>query len=759
MTSRLRSLLLILVAIVVLIVVALAALPLFLNTDSIRARIESTLSKSLGRKVVIQKAQLSILSGGLLAQNLSIADDPHFSSQAFVQAESVKVHVALWPLITRKQIQISGFVLDAPQVKLIQGANGQWNYASIGKAGGSPAAHDEESKSTFPDLTIGELQIEDGRATVITEAQPARAIAASNRTYDKVNVDVKKFSFTASFPFTASASLPGAGTISVDGSAGPVNQADASATPFSGHVQAKHIDPLAAGLVDASAGLSGMLESLMLDVSWTDQQLHVTKLQVDGPHFTLVRSRTPKAAKQAEASTKSPLQQLVVDSAEVSNGSLTVKTAGQTGPPAVYQNVRATLNNLTATSASPFTLNAELPGGGQLSSSGKIGPYDARNDVETPLQAQVSVKHLDLQTSGMIAPDAGVGGVANANAQIVSNGQTLKANGQAQIDGIRLAKTGTPSQKPVNVEFALSQNEQALTGNIEHATITVGRAALGISGTYQTSGATTALNMKVNGQAMPIDELEAFLPALGIKLPSGSRLQGGTLTAQVNVSGSSANPIISGPVHLDNTQLSGFDLASKLRGITQLTGASPSSVTQVKLLSMDLRDQGSAIETDKLLLDMPGLGIATGSGDVGVGGALNYHVVLKPLLFGKNAGSATDPAAQTAGASGGTLGSLVGLIGGAAGGSGGLAGGLVGKSLAAGLKNGIPVTITGTTSNPVFIPDVRSLATTLGAGAAQGLLQRGQPGAAAPGTPAAPNTKNVGDAVKGALGGLLGKHN
>ncbi len=755
MTSRSRGLLLTLVAIIVLIVVVIAALPLFLNTESIRARIESTLTKSLGRQVIIQKAQLSILSGGLLAQNLSIADDPHFGSQPFVQAESVKVHVALWPLITRKQIQVSGFVLDAPQVKLIQGANGQWNYATIGKAAGSPAAHDEESKSTFPDLTIGELQIEDGRATVITEAQPAHAVAASSRIYDKVNVDVKKFSFTASFPFTASVSLPGAGTISVNGSAGPVNQADASATPFSGHVQAKHIDPLAAGLVDASSGLSGTLESLTLDASWTGQLLHVTKLQVDGPHFTLVRSRTPKTTKQAEVSAKSPLQQLTVDSAEVSNGSLTMTTAGQSGPPAVYQNIRATLNNLTATNASPFTLSAELPGGGQLSSNGKIGPYNAGHNVETPLQAQVSVKHLDLQTSGMIAPDAGVGGTANANAQIVSNGQILKANGQAQIDGIRLAKTGTPSQKPVNVEFALSQNEQALTGNIEHATITIGRAVIGIAGTYQTSGATTALNMKVNGQAMPIDELEAFLPALGVKLPSGSRLQGGTLTTQLNVSGSSANPILSGPVRLDNTQLQGFDLASKLHVLTQLTGASPSSVTQVKLLSMDLRDQGPVIETDKLLLDMPGLGSATGSGGVGAGGALNYHVILKPVLFGKSAGSTAAPAAGTA-SGGGALGSLTGLIGGA---EGGAAGGLIGKTLGGSMKNGIPVAITGTTSNPVFTPNIGGLVSTFGAGAAQGFLQKGQPGAAAPGTSATPNAKNVGDSVKGALGGLLGKHN
>ena len=136
-----------------------------------------------------------------------------------------------------------------------------------------------------------------------------------------------------------------------------------------------------------------------------------------------------------------------------------------------------------------------------------------------------------------------------------SNGQTLNATGSTRIAGIKLANNGQLSAKPVQLQFAIAQNEQAMTGQVQHATFTVGRATINMDGTYQTSGPATAINLKVNGDGVPIDELVAFPPALGVRLPQGSALKGGTLTAALTVSGSSANPVISGPVRLNNTQL------------------------------------------------------------------------------------------------------------------------------------------------------------------------------------------------------------
>ena len=736
-------------ALVVLAVIAAVAFPMFLNADSFRTRIETDLSKSLGRKVSIGKLNLSILSGGLLAENALIADDPQFSSQPFIQADSVKIGVEVLPLLLHREVIIRSFSLQSPKVQLIRAANGTWNYSSIGGA----STKQPTPGAPTQDLTVGHVEVADGRVTVSMQAA-AGAPSTPSRVYDQMALDVTDFSFTKAFPFKVGAHLPGDGTVTANGTAGPINQQDASETPFSGHLELKHIDPLASGFVDASDGISGLVEDLVLDAAWSGQQMHVTKLLVDTPHLAIVRSNTPNQPKAAGANAEgtSMLPSLTVDSAEVKNGIVTLTTATQAGAPAVYQKLNAQVTNLTPTSWSPFTLTAQLPGGGTLSANGKAGPFNAENNAATPLSAQITLKHVELETSGVLAPDAGISGLADLQALVQSNGQILTANGTAHVDNIKLARNGRPSPKPVEVQFAVAQNEQATTGEIQHATLSVGRASVNLAGTYQSSGPTTAINLKVAGNGMPIDEIEAFLPALGVSLPQGSRLQGGTVTANLTVSGSTASPIISGPVSLSNTQLAGFDLGAKLQGLSKLTGgrigSATGSGTNIRSLSMDVREQAGNIRTDRVSLDVAGVGTATGAGSVSEGGALNYNMLLKLTgLVNTSTGSA--PASNNAGGGvAGLVGGLAGFIpGGAAGGAGlGSIGGIAGSVL----KNGIPVEIAGTTSNPTFAPRIGSIATSVGFGAAKGLIPGSKSGL--------PDGKAVGDPLKNALGGLLGKH-
>src|ERR1700744_4215756 len=225
-----RYILMALGAVVVLIVLVAICLPLFLNADSFRTKIESTLTKSLGRKVSIGKLDLSVWSGGLVATNSTVADDPAFSTQPFIQADSVKIGVEILPLILSKQIRIRGFSLESPKVQLLRAANGTWNYSTIGKT--STTAQDADTKQTFPDLTVGHVTVENGRFSVGMQPATGTAASAPVRGDDQVNLEAKNFGFKSSFPFTLSAHLPGDGTVSLSGKAGPIDAQDASATPF-----------------------------------------------------------------------------------------------------------------------------------------------------------------------------------------------------------------------------------------------------------------------------------------------------------------------------------------------------------------------------------------------------------------------------------------------------------------------------------------------------------------------------------------------
>jgi len=727
-----RTLLIALGSIVALILLAILSVPLFLNADSFRNRIESALTSSLGRKVTLGKLDLSVFSGSLVAENASIADDPAFNTQPFLQASSVKIGVEMLPLILSHEIHITGFAIDSPKISLLHAANGKWNYSTIGSAQQSASAN-QGSSAMIPNLTVSELSITNGQLTVQITPAPG-APAAPRRTYDHLSLEAKDFSFQKSFPFTASAHLPGDGTVSLSGNAGPIDQHDAALTPFTAHLEVKHLDPLAAGFVDSTAGITGLINAIDTQAVWNGKELHVANLLIDTPRLVVVRNNAPTQATAPPASDKnSMLNNLTAERLEIKNGTLTITPPGH-ATPAVYQQLNAEITNVTPTASSPFKLSAQMPGGGSLTANGSIGPFNQSNAVATPLNTHATLGHLDLATSGIVASDAGISGVANVDLKALSDGKNLNANASANVQGLRLAKNGSPSAKPVDLQLGVVQNLQALTGQLQRGVITIGRAVINTTGTYQTSGPTTAINLQVSGQSVPIDELEALLPSVGVHLPSGSRLQGGTLTTNLHVTGSTAEPIITGPVRLDNTNLSGFDLGSKLSAVTALTGTKTGSVTAIRSLSANVSINGGNVRTDNVSLVVPALGSATGAGTISAAGALNYNVILKPTVLSGGSGGANGAASA-----GGIAGQLMGMIPGGA--TAGAAGGVAGAAL----KNGIPVAIGGTTSNPTFSPDLSGLATS----AASSYLG----GKSTPG-----KTNSTTDSLTNALGGLLNKH-
>ena len=201
----------------------------------------------------------------------------------------------------------------------------------------------------------------------------------------------------------------------------------------------------------------------------------------------------------------------------------------------------------------------------------------------------------------------------------------------------------------------------------------MGKAVAHLTGGYRSQGDSTLLNMKLVGQNMPVDELQAMLPALGVVLPSGSALQGGTLSLDLGISGPTDKPVITGPVRLADTRLAGFNLGSKLSAISALSGKSAGgNDTTIQNLSTNLRAAPEGIRTDNINLNIPALGEVTGSGTISPGGALNFRM--------------------NANLTGGAVSGVTQLAG--LGGKGG----------------GIPFLIQGTTSNPAFLPDIQGMA-------------------------------------------------
>jgi len=65
---------------------------------------------------------LSILSGSVSAENLSIADDPAFSKDPFIRAKALQVGVEVMPLIFSKTLHVTEITLDQPEIFLLHDA-------------------------------------------------------------------------------------------------------------------------------------------------------------------------------------------------------------------------------------------------------------------------------------------------------------------------------------------------------------------------------------------------------------------------------------------------------------------------------------------------------------------------------------------------------------------------------------------------------------------------------------------------------------
>ena len=563
-----RKPLLIIGGIVVLLFLIILALPLFINVNQFKPTLETKLGVALGRKVGIGDIGLSILSGSVTVKDVSVADDPAYSNGAFLTAKSLDVGVAMMPLIFSRQLNVSSFTIEEPEITLLRNANGTWNYSTLGAAG--------QSK--------------------------------------------------------------GSTTAPAGGGAAP------SAT---------------------ASGLS-------------------------------------------------------VEKLKISNGKMIVGSVGARSKPSVYSNVNLKASDLSYTTQFPFKLTATGPSGADIKVEGKAGPINQTDTSATPLNATVNVEHIDLAKTGFIDPASGIAGIADFNADLNSDGKTMSSKGSVKTNKLKVMPSGAPSSVPLNVDYATDYTLKDQSGVLKQGDIHIGKALAHLTGTYSTAGDATKVQMKLNAQGMPLGDLEGFLPAVGVVLPSGSKLQGGTLTANLTLSGPVDKLVVAGPVNMQNAKLAGFSLKSKLGALSSFTGlgggGGSSPDTEIQTLSATVKYDPTGTKIDDLNLVVPTIGTVTGAGTMSPSGQLDFKMVAK-LAGGVGAGIT-----QVAGGAG-KLGSVMG-------------GGGKGNS-----NNGIPFKVQGTTSDPKIIPDVAGVAGGIVKGGVAGVGDAGKaPGAAA-----------------GAIGGLFGK--
>src|SRR5579864_1872008 len=127
-----RKVIYIVAGVIVVLLLVAAVLPFVIDANRFRPEIESSLNTALNRKVDIGNIRLSILSGGVTVENISISDDPSFNTGPFLKARSLSVNLELLPLIFSRAIHVTGLTIDQPSVTLLRSPAGTWNFSTLG---------------------------------------------------------------------------------------------------------------------------------------------------------------------------------------------------------------------------------------------------------------------------------------------------------------------------------------------------------------------------------------------------------------------------------------------------------------------------------------------------------------------------------------------------------------------------------------------------------------------------------------------------
>jgi hypothetical protein len=376
------------------VLTSILALPYLVNVDRFRPQVESSLSSSLKRDVHLGHMELSLLAGGARVEQISIADDPAFNKEAFLQAKSVGVGVSLWSLIFSRSLHVTSLTIEEPKMTAIKSANGKWNFASIGSAKKDSDGHDGNDDSDQDD---------------------------------------------------------------------------------------------------------------------------------DAP---------PATASMMSSSSSSSLSSMVLDRVKISNATVELGSGIHAAQKATLKNVNVDLKNVSLNSAITFSLSAAV-GEGKLQIEGNAGP---------------------IQTSPASAKDDGD------------------------------EDTDTNKDKGI------------------------------------------AVHMKVNGNRVPLDSVEIFLPALGIVLPGGSTLRGGTVTAKLTIDGSIDHPVTSGNVEIAKAHLKGFDLGKQLSKIGAGSALEGSDLA-IANLSTNLRVASNGTHISEFKGSFGGIGSITGDGEVNASNHLQFKMV------------------------------------------------------------------------------------------------------------------------------------
>jgi AsmA protein len=255
--------------------------------------------------------------------------------------------------------------------------------------------------------------------------------------------------------------------------------------------------------------------------------------------------------------------------------------------------------------------------------------------------------------------------------KVASDGNTVTATGAFTGTSMTFGPGGKPSPKAITIHHQVEMDLRVQSVKITESDVSIGNAKFQFSGTVLSHGEGKTLNLRLTGNRVPLDDLQAVLPSVPVRLPEGSHLRGGTLSIHFKITGPLHSPVVSGPVQVADTTLVGYNLGAQLGSTASFAGKTISQPdTFLHSMTCDTTATLAGTKSTNIRTDIPSVSISTGSGTASPDGTIDYAILSYPTS--------------------------------------GMAGKMIRMSSVGGGKGAIPVEIKGTVAHPIFVVDTKA---------------------------------------------------
>ncbi|MCX6616389.1 MAG: AsmA family protein [Acidobacteria bacterium] len=273
------------------------------------------------------------------------------------------------------------------------------------------------------------------------------------------------------------------------------------------------------------------------------------------------------------------------------DGTITVDDFQKNLPRVTLDHISVAVTKFAPDRAFDWAVSVHPPGpeSGEVRANGRGGPLAKQNLAASPVEGRAVFRNVALEALAPFTGQPGLAGVFNGEADFKSDGAKAEAKGTYKAEKLRLAVNGGTALAPVSGRFEVTMPEDASRLLIRRFELACGKAAAQLSG-HVAFGSRPDTELRADLRDAPLADIAKLFPLFGVRLPAGSSLTAGTLTAAVRAFGPTAALKESGTVEIRNARLSGYNVAGQL-------------AKAVRVMGIDTGGRDTAIESMRVAFD------------------------------------------------------------------------------------------------------------------------------------------------------------